>query len=152
MIDYLLLACVLTPFIGFLLIFFSPNHEHCIAATSLWFSRLMGVFVVALLATWANMGFPNYEYQWFMLYEKPDYQFPVLFYLDKVSAAYLFCIWAIFSVIVRYCRVYMHRESGYKRFFQTIFAFAFGLSLLVLSGSIDVLFAGWEVVGISSFY
>ena len=151
MINYLLLACVLMPLIGFLLIFFSPNREPLIAGISLWMSRLMGVFVVALLGTWANMGFPNYEYQWFMLYEKPDYQFPVLLYLDKVSAVYLFCVWAIFSVIVRYCRVYMHRETGYKRFFQTIFAFIFGLRLLILSGSIDVLFAGWEVVGISSF-
>ena len=47
--------------------------------------------------------------------------------------------------------MYLHREQGYKRFFQTIFGFIFGLNLIVLSGSIDMLFAGWEVVGISSF-
>jgi NADH-quinone oxidoreductase subunit L len=151
LLNFLLLACVLSPLLGFLLIFFSLNHEHRIAAISLWMSRLMGVFVVALLATWAYNGFQTQEYQWFMLFEQQGYQFPVLFYLDKVSAAYLFCVWAIFSVIVKYCRVYMHRESGYKRFFQTIFAFVFGLSVLILSGSIDMLFAGWEVVGISSF-
>ncbi|WP_255210599.1 proton-conducting transporter membrane subunit [Methylogaea oryzae] len=60
-------------------------------------------------------------------------------------------MWVIFSVIVRYCRYYLHREAGYKRFFLTIFAFVLGLNMVVLSGSLDVLFAGWEIVGIASF-
>jgi NADH-quinone oxidoreductase subunit L len=33
----------------------------------------------------------------------------------------------------------------------TIFAFVFGLIMVILSGSIDMLFAGWEIVGVSSF-
>ena len=39
-------------------------------------------------------------------------------------------------------RVYLHREEGYKRFFMTIFSFAFGLNMVVLAGTIDILFAG----------
>jgi len=149
--NYLMLASVFSPFLGFLWIFFSGGHEHQIARISLWITRLMAVSVVGLLAVWAIGGYKPYEYQWFVLYEQGDYQFPILFYLDKIGAAYLFCVWAIFSIIIKYCRVYMHRDAGYQRFFQTIFCFAFGLNLIVLSGSIDMLFAGWEVVGISSF-
>ncbi|WP_020482897.1 proton-conducting transporter transmembrane domain-containing protein [Methylomonas sp. MK1] len=147
----LLLACVLLPLIGFLLIFFSPDNEHRIAAISLWMTRIKGVAVLGLLAAWAAHGFANFEYQWLVLYQHDDYQFPLLFFLDRVGAAYLFVVWAVFSAIVKYCRVYLHREAGYKRFFQAIFGFAFGLNLIVLSGSIDMLFAGWEIVGISSF-
>ncbi|MGZ4958816.1 MAG: proton-conducting transporter transmembrane domain-containing protein [Methylomonas sp.] len=146
-----LLACVLLPLLGFLAIFFSPNDEHRIASISLWMTRLKGVAVLGLLTFWAANGFENYEYQWLVLYQHDDYEFPLLFFLDKVGAAYLFVIWAIFSAIVKYCRVYLHREAGYKRFFQAIFGFAFGLNLIVLAGSIDMLFAGWEIVGISSF-
>lgn len=149
--SVLLLACLLLPLLGLSLIFFSGGNEHKIASISSWITLLKGVSVVALLALWAGNGFKPYEYQWFVLYQHDDYQFPVLFYLDKVGAAYLFCIWAIFSIIVKYCRVYLHRETGYRRFFQTIFGFVFGLNLIVLSGSIDILFAGWEIVGISSF-
>ena len=149
--SFLLLASVLSPLLGFLLIFFSDGGEHKVFRISLWVTRLMAVSVVGLLACWVASGFKNYEYQWFVLYQQDDYQFPVLFYLDRVGAAYLFCVWAIFSIIIKYCRVYMHRDAGYQRFFQTIFGFAFGLNLIVLSGSIDMLFAGWEVVGISSF-
>ncbi|WP_026601861.1 proton-conducting transporter transmembrane domain-containing protein [Methylomonas sp. 11b] len=149
--SILLLACVLLPLIGFLLIFFSPDNEHRIAAISLWMTRLKGIAVLGLLAAWAGHGFANFEYQWLVLYQHDDYQFPLLFFLDRVGAAYLFVVWAVFSAIVKYCRVYLHREAGYKRFFQAIFGFAFGLNLIVLSGSIDMLFAGWEIVGISSF-
>jgi NADH-quinone oxidoreductase subunit L len=152
MMSALLLACVLLPLAGFLLIFFSPAHnEHRIAAISLWMTRIKGLAVLGLLTAWALNGFNNYEYQWLMLYQHGDYRFPLLFFLDRVGATYLFVVWAVFSAIVKYCRVYLHREAGYKRFFQAIFGFAFGLNLIVLAGSIDMLFAGWEVVGISSF-
>lgn len=146
-----ILACQFLPLIGLLLILLSSNHEKRIAAISLWISRLMGIGVLGLLASWAASGFPAHEFEWFDLYAKGDYRFPILFYLDRVGAVYLFCTWVIFSIIVRYCRVYLHREAGYKRFFLTIFGFIFGLNLVILSGSIDMLFAGWEIVGISSF-
>lgn len=147
----LLIACQLLPLSGLVLIFLSANNENTITRISFWLSRIMGGVIFSLLALWANSGFAAIEYQWFMLYQEPGYSFPILFYFDKVSAAYLFCVWSIFAIIVKYCRVYLHREQGYKRFFQTIFGFVFGLNLIVLSGSIDMLFAGWEIVGISSF-
>lgn len=147
----LLLTSQFLPLLGFLIIFMTPNNEKKIATISFWCSHAMGFSIVALLIMWANAGFPNYEYEWFTLYATGDYRFPILFYLDLVSATYLFCTWAIFSIIVKYCRVYLHREAGYKRFFLTIFGFVFGLNMVILSGSIDMLFAGWEIVGIASF-
>lgn len=149
--NQLLIACQLLPLLALLLIYLSDGSEKKIITISFWFSHAMGISIAALLAVWAYSGFPEYEYHWFTLYEQEGFSFPILFYLDKVSAAYLFCVWTIFAIIVKYCRVYLHREQGYKRFFQTIFGFVFGLNLIVLSGSIDLLFAGWEIVGISSF-
>ena len=152
MINVLLLACQLIPFIGFLLVFTAHRYdEKRIATISYWCSHALGASTVLLLLVWAGSGFPNHEYEWFSLYSAGDYRFPVLFYLDRVGAAYLFCSWAIFSIIVKFCRVYLHRETGYKRFFLTIFGFLFGLNMVILAGSIDILFAGWEIVGISSF-
>lgn len=149
--NALLLTSQFIPLIGFLLIFLSANNEKTIAKISFWCSHALGLSVVTLLLLWANNSFTSHEYEWFNLYQAGEYRFPILFYLDKVGAVYLFCVWAIFSIIVKYCRVYLHRESGYKRFFMTIFAFVFGLNLVILAGSIDMLFAGWEIAGISSF-
>lgn len=147
----LLLTCQFLPLLGFLTIFLSKNNEKKIAGISFWYSHALGISIAALLILWASAGFPNHEYEWFTLYATGDYRFPILFYLDRVGAVYLFCVWAIFSIFVKYCRMYLHREAGYKRFFLTIFGFVFGLNLVILSGSIDMLFAGWEIVGIASF-
>ena len=147
----LMLASLLMPLLGFWLIFFTPHNEKKIATISFWCSHAMGAVIVGLIALWAREGFPSHEFEWFTLYEADDYRFPVLLYFDRISAVYLGCVWAIFSIIVKYCRYYLHREAGYKRFFLTIFSFVFGLNLVILSGSIDILFAGWEIVGMSSF-
>jgi len=149
--NSLLLACQALPLLGILLIALLGKNEKRIATISFWTTHAMGLSIITLLAVWAGSGFSAYEFEWFTLYERGRYQFPILFYLDKVGAVYLFAVWLIFSVIVRYCRNYLHRETGYKRFFMTIFGFAMGLNMVVLSGSIDMLFAGWEIVGISSF-
>jgi NADH:ubiquinone oxidoreductase subunit 5 (subunit L)/multisubunit Na+/H+ antiporter MnhA subunit len=45
---------------------------------------------------------------------------------------------------------YLHREPGFTRFFILLSLFGTGMNLMVLAGSIDVLFAGWEFLGISS--
>jgi NADH:ubiquinone oxidoreductase subunit 5 (subunit L)/multisubunit Na+/H+ antiporter MnhA subunit len=149
--NLLLLACQLIPLFALIMIFLSDGSEKKITKISFWLSHAMGISIFSLLGVWAFSGFPEHEYYWFNLYEQDGFTFPVLFYLDKVSAVYLFCVWTIFAVIVKYCRVYLHRELGYKRFFQTIFGFVFGLNLIILSGSLGILFAGWEIVGISSF-
>ena len=147
----LILTSLALPLLGFILIFLSDRNEQRIARISFWCTHAMGLSLVGLLLTWASAGFPNHEYPWLTLYETSTYRFPILFYLDKVGAVYLFSVWAIFSIIVKYCRVYLHREEGYQRFFMTIFSFVFGLNVVILSGSLDILFAGWEIVGISSF-
>jgi NADH-quinone oxidoreductase subunit L len=150
-VNELLIACQLIPLFGLLAIFLSDGSEKKITNISFWFSHAMGVCIVALLVVWGVEGFPSHEFTWFHLYQYQGFSFPLVFYLDKVSAAYLFCVWSIFAIIVKYCRVYLHREVGYKRFFQTIFGFAFGLNVIVLSGNIDMLFIGWEIVGLASF-
>ena len=149
--NSLLLSSLLIPLLGFLTIFLAPHHEKKIIQISYFCSYALGLSIFALLSLWAYHGFGRYEFEWFTLYQSGDYQFDILLYLDKVGAVYLFTVWAIFSIILKYCRVYLHRESGYKRFFMTIFAFAFGLNTIILAGSLDVLFAGWEIAGIASF-
>ncbi len=149
--NNLMLVSLLLPLLGFWLVFFAPKNEKKIATISYWCSHAMGVAIVSLIVLWASNGFVSHEFEWLTLYSDGDYNFPILLYFDRVSAVYLGCVWAIFSVIVKYCRYYLHRETGYKRFFLTIFSFVFGLNIVILSGSIDILFAGWEIVGMSSF-
>ena len=45
---------------------------------------------------------------------------------------------------------YLHRESGYNRYFVLLAMFVTGMLLVALAGNVQVLFIGWEFVGLSS--
>ena len=149
--NTLILSCMMTPLATFMLLLMFGHREQAIATISRVGSFAMGVAVFGLLTEWAREGCPNIELDWMTLYKQDEYRFSLIFFFDHIGAAYLFCTWVIFSVIVKYCRYYLHREAGYRRFFLTIFGFVFGLNTLILSGGLDVFFAGWEIVGIASF-
>jgi NAD(P)H-quinone oxidoreductase subunit 5 len=45
---------------------------------------------------------------------------------------------------------YLHRESGYNRYFVLLAMFVTGFLFVALAGNVEVLFIGWEFVGLSS--
>ena len=45
---------------------------------------------------------------------------------------------------------YMHREPGFNRFFVLYAIFVLGMVVTSLAGTIETLFTGWELVGLSS--
>ncbi len=45
---------------------------------------------------------------------------------------------------------YLTRDPGYQRFFLNFLLFILGMLLVVLGSSVDLLFVGWEFLGISS--
>ena len=57
----------------------------------------------------------------------------------------------ITTLITFFSHRYLHRDPGYRRFFVTISLFAFGVNLIILAGAFDLIFMGWEMVGLSSF-
>ena len=149
--EIALLLCLFLPALFFLLILLFGHSERGIALLSRIGSFTVGFSVFWLLYQWLLQGGAPYEHDEWNLYHKANYEFVIYLFFDHIGAAYLLCTWMIFAVIVKYCRYYLHRESGYKRFFLTIFGFVSGLHLVILSGSLDVFYAGWEIVGIASF-
>ncbi len=69
---------------------------------------------------------------------------------DGLSIPYACFSTGLCALVNVFAGRYLHREPGFTRFFILLALFGFGMNLLVLAGSIDVLFAGWECVGISS--
>jgi NADH:ubiquinone oxidoreductase subunit 5 (subunit L)/multisubunit Na+/H+ antiporter MnhA subunit len=57
---------------------------------------------------------------------------------------------AMTALIFIFSKYYLHREQGFKRFYSTVLLFFIGLSLIILAGNFEVLFLGWELIGISS--
>jgi NADH-quinone oxidoreductase subunit L len=85
------------------------------------------------------------------LYETEHFVFAIQFYYDHITAVFSIVGAVLFFLVATFSRYYMHRDEGYKRFFNTILFFAVGYNLIILSGNFETLFIGWEVIGISSF-
>lgn len=78
------------------------------------------------------------------------YHFPLVLMMDRLSAAFLALAAVLSALIGQFSATYLHRESGFLRFFLLLHLFAFGSLLAFAAGSFDLLAAGWEIVGITS--
>jgi len=85
--------------------------------------------------------------QWVAIHE---YHFSVAFILDILSLTFVILSFVLCGTVGAFARVYMHRERGFSRFFVFYAMFVVGMTVTALSGTIETLFAGWELVGLSS--
>jgi NAD(P)H-quinone oxidoreductase subunit 5 len=72
------------------------------------------------------------------------------FLLDGMSLAFATLTAGIAGVVSAFSNRYLHREPGYNRYFVLFAMFVTGMLLVALAGNVEVLFAGWELVGLSS--
>jgi NADH-quinone oxidoreductase subunit L len=72
-------------------------------------------------------------------------------WIDHNSIVFLFLTHILAIFVIKYSYTYLNLEKGFQRFFSTIQLFIFGMYVLSLAGSLDIFFAGWEIVGLSSF-
>jgi NAD(P)H-quinone oxidoreductase subunit 5 len=72
------------------------------------------------------------------------------FLVDRLSLAFAALSAAIAGVVSAFSNRYLHRESGYNRYFVLLAMFVSGMLVIALAGNITVLFIGWELVGLSS--
>ena len=72
------------------------------------------------------------------------------FFVDRLSLGFAALSAAIAGVVSAFSNRYLHRESGYNRYFVLLAMFVTGMLLVALAGNVEVLFIGWEFVGLSS--
>jgi NAD(P)H-quinone oxidoreductase subunit 5 len=78
------------------------------------------------------------------------YHFSVKLVFDRLSVPFAILSFVLCGTIAAFATRYMHREPGYNRFFVLFALFVVGMVLTALAGTIETLFAGWELVGLSS--
>ena len=82
--------------------------------------------------------------------EIPNYHFSVKFVFDRLSVPLVILTFVLGGTIGVFATRYMHREPGYNRFFVLYAVFMLGMVVTALAGTIETLFTGWELVGLSS--
>ncbi len=140
------------PILGFIISLFLPeSKEKAISwiAFGTVFLQLIGLVVFIIF--WIINGANDLNLVELSILKTAHYEFFIDFYFDQITAVYLFIGALLTSMITTYSRYYLHREKGYKRFFNTVLFFFFGYNLAILAGNFETLFIGWEIIGISSF-
>jgi len=143
---------ILLPIVAFIISVMIPKKQEGLLSRVAFVS--VGVqFLAALLFLifWFEKGVPHINLKEFSIYKAYNYDFFIDFYVDRITLVYLFLGSLITFVITVYSRYYLHREEGYKRFFNTILFFYSGYNIIIFAGNIETLFIGWEILGISSF-
>jgi NAD(P)H-quinone oxidoreductase subunit 5 len=79
-----------------------------------------------------------------------EYKFGVSIVFNRLSVPFTFLTFLLCGTVGVFASRYMHRERGYNRFFVLYAMFLAGMVLAILAGTIETLFAGWELVGLSS--
>ncbi len=80
----------------------------------------------------------------------PHYHFSVKFVFDRLSVPFVILSFVVCGTVGAFASRYMHRDPGFTRFFVLYALFVVGMVLTSLAGTIETLFTGWELVGLSS--
>lgn len=111
--------------------------------------HLAGGFIFIIY--WLINGNPILDIKHIVLYKSPSFEFFIDFYFDKTTAVFTFVGSSIILLVSIFSRYYLHRDEGFKRFFNTLLLFFLGYNLVIFSGNFETLFIGWEVLGFCSF-
>lgn len=151
MLSYLLITLVFVPVAGFIGCVLMPRKwERAIFLTAITTMLLELVIFFSFGDRWLSAGAASVATSVGSLFSSHSYSFDLKFYFDNLAAVFMGMAIAMTTLIFVFSKYYLHREQGFKRFYTTVLLFFTGLSLIILAGNFEVLFLGWEFIGISS--
>ena len=132
------------------------------------FGRRLGKFahlvpLAAIVATWGaamslaipallgDLGGAGASLPLFTWIASGDLAFNLGLHIDALSGALLVVVTSVGALVHLYSVGYMSHDPGYWRFFAYLNLFMFSMLLLVLADNLLVVFAAWELVGLSSY-
>ena len=140
------------PFLGYVLsLMINKKREAIIANIALGTSFIQLVFLIGFSFSWYLAGALALDIKQVTLLTTPEFDFFIDFFFDQVSLVFLF-VGSILTLLVSvFSKYYIHREPGFKRYFNNVQLFFLGYSIVVVAGNFETLFLGWEMVGVTSF-
>ena len=123
-------------------------HIAPLAAIVLTWIAAMSVAIPALLGELGERGASMPLFTWIA---SGDLAFGLGLHVDALSGALLIVVTTVGALVHLYSVGYMSHDPGYWRFFAYLNLFMFSMLLLVLADNLLVVFAAWELVGLSSY-
>ncbi len=140
------------PVAAFLLsLCFHRTQEKFITNIAIGSIALHVLGILILIVLWALNGFNTLDLSHFTVYKTGNFAFVIQLYFDKITAVFALVGGLVTLLAALFSKFYMHRDDGFKRYFNTLLLFYIGYSFAAFSGNFETLFVGWELLGITSF-
>jgi NAD(P)H-quinone oxidoreductase subunit 5 len=110
---------------------------------------LCSVGMLALMLATGRVEAPSIEYPWVAL-SADHFHINFGFVFDRLSAPFAILSYVLVGTISAFASRYLHREPGFNRFFLLNGFFLLGMVVASTAETIETLFVGWELVGLSS--
>ncbi len=143
---------VLVAVLGLTQLFARPLSER---ATAWWTESCVVIGLLATLAILTLMLVTGsrqvpIEFGDWIHIPQEHFHFHLKFMFDRLSVPFALMSFILIGTIGAFGHRYLHREPGYQRFFLLYAVFLLGMVTATLAGTIETLFVGWELVGLSS--
>jgi len=144
--------CFLLLLIGIRLLVGQPMSELRLGN---WLKGSVSVSLLAALAVLAIMlatGSRRESVDLGNMVEIQDVHFHlhIKFIFDRLSVPMVILSLVLCGTVGSFGLSYLHRDVGFQRFFLCFAMFLVGMTFASLAGTIETLFLGWELVGLSS--
>lgn len=150
--SQLLVLFIAIPLLAFLVTLFWQNKSERAIGSIVRFTKVFYIiFSIAFSIWWMLNHFEPVSYKIATLYQSDDFVFALQLYYDEITVVFSIVGAFLFFLVATFSKYYMHRDQGYKRFFNTILLFAVGYNFIILSGNFETMFIGWEIKGLCSF-
>lgn len=113
------------------------------------FTTSLGALLGAA-AVMASYGINEVRVPFGTWFSVSHYGFALTLVLDRLSMPFALFSAALVGLIGAFSRRYLHKERGFGRFYLLLTLFGAAIELVVLAGSLDLIFLGWELVGLTS--
>jgi len=123
-----------------------------VVQTGILTGLIAAIGMLAYMLTTGTRHVPLNFGEWVHVHSRfgSSYHFSIKFLFDRLSIPFVILTFVICGTVGAFANRYMHREPGFSRFFFLYAVFVAGMIITATSGTIETLFAGWELVGLSS--
>jgi NAD(P)H-quinone oxidoreductase subunit 5 len=114
---------------------------------------LASITILGIMLAGGSRHIPIELGNWVMIenhHHEHIYHFSVKLVFDRLSVPFAILSLLLSGTIGAFASQYIHREPGFNRFFVLYAIFVLGMIVTSLAGTIETLFTGWELVGLSS--
>jgi NADH-quinone oxidoreductase subunit L len=150
--EHLLQFFILIPFVGYVTsLFIQEKKETIISGIAITTMAIHFVALLIFVGYWLIQNAPILNIRHFTFYKEDNIEIFINLYFDKLTAVFALVGGSITFLVAVFSRYYLHRDGGFKRFFNTLLLFYFAYTVIIFSGNFETLFVGWEFLGVTSF-